>query len=60
MLGLPVREPHSAKAIVERARSEHHILLNAAGENTLRFVPPLVISAAQIATALERVEASLS
>jgi acetylornithine/N-succinyldiaminopimelate aminotransferase len=58
MLGLPVREPHSAKAISERARGEG-LLINAAGENTLRLVPPLVITFAQIADALERLEASL-
>jgi acetylornithine/succinyldiaminopimelate/putrescine aminotransferase len=30
------------------------LLLNAAGDNTLRFVPPLVISNAEIAEALAR------
>jgi len=58
MLGLPVREPHSAKAISEHARGAG-LLINAAGENTLRLVPPLVITFAQIADALERLEASL-
>jgi acetylornithine/succinyldiaminopimelate/putrescine aminotransferase len=48
MLGLPVRAPHEAKAIVAQAREKEGILLNAAGENTLRFVPPLVISAEEI------------
>jgi len=54
MLGLPVREPYEAKAIVDRARVAHRLLLNAAGDNTLRFVPPLVISNAEIAEALAR------
>jgi predicted acetylornithine/succinylornithine family transaminase len=54
MLGLPVREPYEAKAIVDRARVAHHLLLNAAGDNTLRFVPPLVISNAEIAEVLAR------
>jgi len=33
---------------VVEAREKEGILLNAAGENTLRFVPPLVISPEQI------------
>ncbi len=59
MLGLPVREPNSAKTIVERARVEQRLLLNAAGENTLRFVPPLVIRADQITDALQRLDATV-
>jgi acetylornithine/N-succinyldiaminopimelate aminotransferase len=54
MLGLPVREPHAAKTFVEAARESEHLLLNGAGENTLRFVPPLIVSAAQIDEALLR------
>jgi predicted acetylornithine/succinylornithine family transaminase len=54
MLGLPVREPYEAKAIVDRARVTRNLLLNAAGENTLRFVPPLVIDDSQVADALAR------
>ena len=48
MLGLPVRAPHEAKAIVAQAREKEGLLLNAAGENTLRFVPPLVMTAEEI------------
>jgi acetylornithine/N-succinyldiaminopimelate aminotransferase len=54
MLGLPVLEPYQAKAIVERARVDEHMLLNAAGDNTLRFVPALVLSEAQAREALGR------
>jgi len=60
MLGLPVREPHSAKAIADGARTRERLLINAAGNNTLRFVPPLVISPAQISDALQRLERSLT
>ncbi len=52
MLGLPVRPPHAAKIFVDRARESHQLLLNAAGDNTLRFVPPLVIDEAQIEKSL--------
>lgn len=54
MLGLPVRAPHSAKSIVERARTHERLLLNVAGETTLRFVPPLVIALDQIDDAIAR------
>ena len=48
MLGLPVCTTHEAKAFVEVARIREHLLLNAAGENTLRFVPPLIITEVEI------------
>jgi predicted acetylornithine/succinylornithine family transaminase len=54
MLGLPVREPYEAKALVARARIAQNLLLNAAGDNTLRFVPPLIITGAEVTDALTR------
>jgi acetylornithine/N-succinyldiaminopimelate aminotransferase len=43
MLGLPVMEPFTAKDIAEAALAEN-LLVNAAGNNTVRFVPPLIIN----------------
>ena len=43
MLGLPVREAYKAADFVPRA-STAALFINAAGRNTLRFVPPLIIS----------------
>ncbi len=54
MLGLPVCTTHSAKAFVDAARETEWLLLNAAGENTLRFVPPLIVTAEQIDDMLAR------
>jgi predicted acetylornithine/succinylornithine family transaminase len=51
MLALPVRAPRVAKDIVSAALDQH-LLLNAAGHNTLRFVPPLIISESEIDQAL--------
>jgi predicted acetylornithine/succinylornithine family transaminase len=59
MLGLPVRKPHEAKAIVAAALDKK-LLLNAAGRNTLRFVPPLIISQAEIDQALQRLREALA
>ena len=53
MLGLPVRPPYTAKAIVAAALEER-LLVNAAGRNTLRFVPPLIIDAQEIDEGLRR------
>jgi len=47
------------EAFVEAARTSERLLLNAAGDNTLRFVPPLVISSAQIADMLVRFERTI-
>jgi predicted acetylornithine/succinylornithine family transaminase len=54
MLGLPVSAPFEASAFVNAARDSESLLINAAGDNTLRFVPPLIVSEAQVADALER------
>jgi predicted acetylornithine/succinylornithine family transaminase len=56
MLGLPVREPYVAKTFIEGARERERLLIAGAGENVLRFVPPLVIADAEIDDALERLE----
>jgi predicted acetylornithine/succinylornithine family transaminase len=54
MLGLPVRAPYAASAFVTPAREAEHLLINAAGDNTLRFVPPLIVSEAEVADGLAR------
>jgi predicted acetylornithine/succinylornithine family transaminase len=58
MLGLPVREPHAASAFVAPAL-ERGLLINAAGRNTLRFVPPLIISADEVRDAMVRLRAAI-
>ncbi|MBD5654294.1 MAG: aspartate aminotransferase family protein [Candidatus Eremiobacteraeota bacterium] len=60
MRGLPVRAPYEAKTFVAAARDGERLLLNAAGDNTLRFVPPLVISAIQVRDALGRLERTVA
>ncbi len=56
MLGLPVREGHAAADFVARGL-EHGVFLNAAGRNTLRFVPPLIISVDEVREAAVRLRA---
>lgn len=53
MLGLPVMDPFSAKDIVQAALGEQ-LLINAAGNNTLRFVPPLIINEEELREAMRR------
>jgi acetylornithine/N-succinyldiaminopimelate aminotransferase len=59
MLGLPALAPYRAAEIVERALFEQHLVLNAAGENTIRLVPPLILSAEQARDGTERLRAAL-
>jgi predicted acetylornithine/succinylornithine family transaminase len=59
LLALPVREPHVAKDFVARGL-DHGIFLNAAGRNTLRFVPPLIISVDEIRDAVQRLRATIT
>jgi predicted acetylornithine/succinylornithine family transaminase len=56
MLGLPVLAPYTTKAFVDAARDRERFIINGAGDNTLRFVPPLIVSEAEIDDALERLE----
>ncbi|HMD01908.1 MAG TPA: aspartate aminotransferase family protein [Candidatus Baltobacteraceae bacterium] len=58
MLGLPVAEPYEAAHIVDVARELHHLLINAAGDNTIRIVPPLVLSPAQARDGLKRLRSA--
>ncbi len=58
MLGLPVREPFEAKSFMDAARREKKLLINAAGGNTIRIIPPLIVSAEQIEDGLRRLRAA--
>ncbi len=59
MLGLETAAP-VARDVVAAARDRHALLVNATGESTLRLVPPLTISANEVALALERLAAALA
>jgi predicted acetylornithine/succinylornithine family transaminase len=59
MLGLPVNEPHAAAGFVTPALDEG-LLINAAGRNTLRFVPPLIITADEIRDATGRLRRTIA
>jgi len=59
MLGLPVRDPHKAADFVARAM-DFGLIINAAGRNTLRFVPPLIISRDDIREASQRLRATIA
>ena len=48
-----------APALARRALAEQRLVINATGPGTLRFLPPLVVSEAEIAEALERLGALL-
>jgi acetylornithine/N-succinyldiaminopimelate aminotransferase len=59
MLGLPVREPYAAADFVPHGL-DHGIFINAAGSNTLRFVPPLIITADEVRDAAQRLRATIA
>ncbi len=59
MLGLPVCTTYATKAFVDDARQNENLLLNGAGDNTLRFVPPLIVTIEQIDDMLARFERSI-
>ncbi len=56
MLGLPIREPYQAREVASAAREQELLLINAAGQNTVRLVPPLVLSLEEARDGLARLE----
>lgn len=58
MLGFDTAGPW-ARRVVEIARDRQRLLVNATGDGTLRFVPPLTISAGEVDEALTRLGRSL-
>jgi acetylornithine/N-succinyldiaminopimelate aminotransferase len=58
MLGLPVRDAYKAAGFVPRGL-DFGIIINAAGRNTLRFVPPLIISTEEVHEAVKRLRATI-
>lgn len=59
MLGLQVKEPATARAIVEAALEER-VVVNDAGNNTLRLVPPLILTAEQAREGVRRLERAIA
>ena len=59
MLGLPVKATHQAGAFVAPALDDG-LLINAAGRNTLRFVPPLIITSDEVRDAMVRLRRTIA
>jgi acetylornithine/N-succinyldiaminopimelate aminotransferase len=59
MRGMPVREPHTAASFVAPALDEG-LVINAAGRNTLRFIPALIISEAELRDAMTRLRRTIA
>jgi len=57
MLAVDLVEGVSAPDVVRRALFEQRLVLNATGPGTIRFLPPLVVSEAEIDDALRRLSA---
>lgn len=53
LAGLPVREPHDAAIIVDVLRERASILVNKAGANTIRLMPPLIVNGRQVERLIE-------
>lgn len=56
MVGLPVRDPYTAKGIADAARDVEHLLVATAGGNTIRIIPPLILSEAQALGGMRRLQ----
>jgi predicted acetylornithine/succinylornithine family transaminase len=59
MLGLPVKPPHRNADLIDAARDRGRLLIASAGGNTLRFLPPLIVSPVEVADGLARLRIAL-
>lgn len=59
MQGVPAKEPYEAKTFVTAAR-ERGLLINAAGDNTIRILPPLILTKEQAEEGLRILETAVS
>jgi predicted acetylornithine/succinylornithine family transaminase len=59
MIGLDIDAERNAPEIVKELLSEHHVLVNATGPNTLRFLPPFVLSDTDIDLALDSISSAI-
>ena len=57
MLALEFKAPHAREAVTKAL--SHGLLLNATGDTTLRFVPPLILAVSEVEQAEERLRATL-
>ncbi len=58
MLALPLEDPLEASEVMNRAL-DHGLVLGTAGSNSLRFVPPLILTERNVETMVEKCEATL-
>ena len=58
LAGVPVRSPHDAGDIVDHLREQASILVNKAGSNTIRLVPPLIVEPHHIDRVLDGLSAA--
>jgi acetylornithine/N-succinyldiaminopimelate aminotransferase len=56
MLAIDLRDGESAPDLARRALLEERLVINATGPGTLRFEPPLIVSEAEIDSALARLQ----
>ncbi|HEX7067307.1 MAG TPA: acetylornithine transaminase [Candidatus Limnocylindria bacterium] len=59
MIGLETTGPIARQAMAI-ARDDHALLVNATGDTTLRIVPPLTITAAEVDVAIARIRSALT
>jgi acetylornithine/N-succinyldiaminopimelate aminotransferase len=60
LAGIKLKDAIVVRDFVARLRDDHQLLMQGAGDNVLRFLPPLIITEADIEEAVGKISAALS
>jgi acetylornithine/N-succinyldiaminopimelate aminotransferase len=60
LAGIKLKDSIVVRDFVARLRDDHQLLMQGAGDNVLRFLPPLIITEADIEEAVGKISAALS
>ncbi len=60
LAGIKLKDSIVVRDFVARLRDDHQLLMQGAGDNVLRFLPPLIITEADIEEAVSKISAALA
>jgi acetylornithine/N-succinyldiaminopimelate aminotransferase len=60
LAGIKIKDSVVVRDFVARLRDDHQLLMQGAGDNVLRFLPPLIVTEADIEEAVQKIGAAFA